>query len=487
MDFLEKKKELKKPLTGKELIDKYTIFSHKKLYMTWFGITEEKEFENCLREFCLENYDKIVDRQNSMTTEKPELATISFTVSPARPVVEAKTVEGDLILRGFDVRPDVKEKAKLFNAFVVRGKGCTPEQVQFYTSTSAKAKKEDLYLKTIPGAKISILSGAYFKPQSSALPFQIVALFAPDAPEIEKVKKDKISFKLPKPENVLVKNRFVTGAVVTYKNARGQEQKIKAKDNQFGKTVKWPMDGANQTDFTLSFHWCYETEDGKVYESPESEEAVYHAIKEEEEREEAKETKGQGYWKLVDTKTESKMSYTDENGSKISITGGKGNYSVHIDYMGNVMSKDKNGHYWYETGEKAIAVTIDRNIVFEIPKESYLSGEEPGPTCVQEAVVKKKVRDDCVPMGAVYHPGGGYSMLELGQTEHPVLTVGTPWYMVEEMAKRQEQTFPIPTQDEENPFGYREGFMMVQQITTPFGQDCYVRIIYTYKWEKGKK
>lgn len=487
MDFLEKKKGLKKPLTGKELIDNYTIFSHKKLYMKWFGITEEKEFENCLREFCLENYDKIVDRQNSMTTEKPELATISFTVSPGRPVVEAETVKGDLILRGFDVRPDIKEKAKLFNAFVVRGKGCTLEQVQFYTSASAKAKKEELYLKTLPGAKISILSGAYFKPQSSALPFKIVALFAPDAPEIEKVKKDKISFKLPKPESVLVKNRFVTGAVVTYKNARGQEQKIKAKDNQFGKTVKWPMDGANQTDFTLSFHWCYETEDGKVYESPESEEAVYHAIKEEEEREEAKETKGQGYWKLVDTKIENKMSYTDKDGSKVTISGGKGKYSVHIDYMGKVMTTDKHGIKW-ETGEKAIAVTVDRDIVFDIPKESYLSGEEPGPGCVLEKAEKRIVRDNCALMRSVDYPGGSYSMLELDQTgDHPEPTFGTPWYMLEEMAKRQEQSFPIPTQDEENLYGYRAGFGMVQHISTPFGPNCYMRIIYTYKWEKGKK
>lgn len=477
MDFLEKKKGLKKPLTGKELIDNYTIFSHKKLYMKWFGITEEKEFENCLREFCLENYDKIVKSQNGVTTTKPDLATISFTVSPGRPVVEAETVKGDLILRGFDVQSDIKEKAKLFNAFVVRGKGCTPEQVQFYTSASAKAKKEELYLKTIPGAKRSILSGAYFKPQSSALPFKIVALFAPDAPEIEKVKKDKISFKLPKPENVLVKNRFVTGAVVTYKNARGQEQKIKAKDNQFGKMVKWPMDGANQTDFTLSFHWCYETEDGKVYESPESEEAVYHAIKEEEEREEAKETKGQGYWKLVDTKTESKMSYTDENGSKVTISGGKEKYSVHIDYMGNVMSTDKYGNKWYKTGEKAIALTVDRDIVFESPKEIYLPGD-PGPSSVSEKVIKKEVRKDCelIWKGGIGYPGGGYEII-MGEMTPSRLPM---FILVEE---RREQKTTITS----NPFGENRDIMIIQRVTTPFGENCYVRNIYTYKWEKGKK
>ena len=477
MDFLEKKKGLKKPLTGKELIDNYTIFSHKKLYMKWFGITEEKEFENCLREFCLENYDKIVDRQNSMTTEKPELATISFTVSPGRPVVDAKTVEGDLILRGFDVRPDVKEKAKLFNAFVVRGKGCTPEQVQFYTSTSAKAKKEELYLKTLPSANISILSGAYFKPQSSALPFKIVALFAPDAPEIEKVKTDKISVKLPKPENVLVKNRFVTGAVVTYKNARGQEQKIKAKDNQFGKTVKWSMDGANQTDFTLSFHWCYETEDGKVYESPESEEAVYHAIMEEEEREETKDATGQGYWKLVDVKTESKMSYTDENGSKVTISGGKGKFSVHIDYMGNVMSTDKYGNKWYKTGEKAIALTVDRDIVFESPQESYLPGD-PGPSSVSEKVIKKEVRKDCelIWKGGSGYPGGGYEII-MGEMTPSRL----PMFMLVE--ERREHKTTITS----NPFGENRDIMIIQRVTTPFGENCYVRNTYTYKWEKSKK
>ncbi len=283
MDFLEKKKELKKPLTGKELIDKYTIFSHKKLYMTWFGITEEKEFENCLREFCLENYDRIVDRQNSMTTEKPELATISFTVSPGRPVVEAETVKGDLILRGFDVRPDIKEKAKLFNAFVVRGKGCTPEQVQFYTSASAKAKQEELYLKTLPSANTSILSGAYFKPQSSALPFKIVALYAPDAPVIKKVKKNYVRFVLPKADKSLVKAGYITGALVTYRNADGAEKYIRAGVNKLGKEVKWSIPGVGNSGFTLRVKWICENEDGSVYESPASKPAGQGSVPKEKE------------------------------------------------------------------------------------------------------------------------------------------------------------------------------------------------------------
>ena len=278
MDFLEKKKGLKKPLTGKELIDNYTIFSHKKLYMKWFGITEEKEFENCLREFCLENYDKIVDRQNSMTTEKPELATISFTVSPGRPVVEAETVKGNLILRGFDVRPDIKEKAKLFNAFVVRGKGCTPEQVQFYTSTSAKVKKEELYLKTIPGTKISILSGAYFKPQSSALPFKIVALYAPDAPVIKKVKKNYVRFVLPKADKDMVKKGYITGALVRCLSADGTERYILAQPEKFGKEVKWSIDGIGDSGFSLCVKWIRQNEDGSTYESPLSKPAAHGAL-----------------------------------------------------------------------------------------------------------------------------------------------------------------------------------------------------------------
>lgn len=494
MDFLEKKKGLKKPLTGKELIDNYTIFSHKKLYMKWFGITEEKEFENCLREFCLENYDKIVDRQNSMTTEKPDLATISFTVSPGRPVVEAKTVEGDLILRGFDVRPDIKEKAKLFNAFVVRGKGCTLEQVQFYTSASAKAKKEELYLKTLPGAKISILSGAYFKPQSSALPFKIVALFAPDAPEIEKVKKDKISFKLPKPESVLVKNRFVTGAVVTYKNARGQEQKIKAKDNQFGKTVKWPMDGANQTDFTLSFHWCYETEDGKVYESPESEEAVYHAIKEEEEREEAKETKGQGYWELVDTKTEGQLSYTDEHGCTATISGGDGKYTYHAEYLARFFEKGviptMTTELIYETPYTVKHWrTIDLDFIFETPKQFYLPGEEPGPGMITEAVRVTTVQHD----GNVdqFDWQTNFSALcycsikGLNENIQPYDGFVFNRPRLKEQKQRHESNTPIPTHDL---FlnKTKDGFRMIQEINTPHAEKCYLRIIYTYMWREGK-
>ena len=38
-----------------------------------------------------------------------------------------------------------------------------------------------------------------------------------------------------------------------------------------------------------------------------------------------------------------------------------------------------------------------------------------------------------------------------------------------------------------NPFGENRDIMIIQRVTTPFGENCYVRNTYTYKWEKSKK
>lgn len=276
MDYLHQKKGLEEHLKGKFLLDKYSMFeTHKQLYMSWFGITAEKDFNAYVQGFCVDNLERIRKAQsdNYVMTVHPELHTKEYTVSPNSPVIDATAEKGDLIMRTFDLKGKGKEP---FTAYIVRGKGCTAEEVSFYTSTGSfdDDKKEGLYFSA---KNDNDYSGAYFKPHSLALPFKIVALFQPEKPVIKKVKKDYILFDIPKPESVLLKNKYVTGAKYIYRNANGEEMDIFAPASKFGKkNVKWKMQDADKSDFTLTVRWVCER-DGEVYESPESKEAVYGA------------------------------------------------------------------------------------------------------------------------------------------------------------------------------------------------------------------
>ncbi len=276
MDYLHQKKGLEEHLKGKFLLEKYSMFeTHKQLYMSWFGITAEKDFNAYVQGFCVDNLERIRKAQsdNNVMTVHPELHTKEYTVSPNSPVIDATAEKGNLIMRTFDLKGKGKEP---FTAYIVRGKGCTAEEVSFYTSTGSfdDDKKEGLYFSA---KNDNDYSGAYFKPHSSALPFIIVALFQPEKPVIKKVKKDYILFDIPKPESVLLKNKYVTGAKYIYRNANGEEMDIYAPASKFGKkNVKWKMEDADKSDFTLTVRWVCE-KDGKVYESPESKEAVYGA------------------------------------------------------------------------------------------------------------------------------------------------------------------------------------------------------------------
>ena len=276
MDYLHQKKGLEEHIKGKFLLDKYSMFeTHKQLYMSWFGITAEKDFNAYVQGFCVDNLERIRKAQsdNNVMTVHPELHTKEYTVSPNSPVIDATAEKGNLIMRTFDLKGKGKEP---FTAYIVRGKGCTAEEVSFYTSTGSfdDDKKEGLYFSA---KNDNDYSGAYFKPHSLALPFKIVALFQPEKPVIKKVKKDYILFDIPKPESVLLKNKYVTGAKYIYRNANGEEMDIYAPASKFGKkNVKWKMEDAYKSDFTLTVRWVCER-DGEVFESPESKEAVYGA------------------------------------------------------------------------------------------------------------------------------------------------------------------------------------------------------------------
>ena len=137
--------------------------------------------------------------------------------------------------------------------------------------------------------------------------YYIVALFAPNAPDITKVKDDHISFVVSKPERVLTKNKFITGAVVTYTDKNGNTQTLDVNPKQFGKRVKWPVANASKKGnaFTLTAHWYYKPDDQTTYVSPESKMAEWGGHLDEQEKPQAEEKAPEtNYWKLVNVRME---------------------------------------------------------------------------------------------------------------------------------------------------------------------------------------
>lgn len=135
----------------------------------------------------------------------------------------------------------------------------------------------------------------------------IVALYAPDAPDITKVKDDHISFILTKPSRDLTKNKLVTGAVVTYTDKNGNTQTLDVNPKQFGKRVKWPVANASKKGnaFTLTAHWYYKPDDQTTYVSPESKMAEWGGHLDEQEKPQAEEKAPEtNYWKLVNVRME---------------------------------------------------------------------------------------------------------------------------------------------------------------------------------------
>ena len=135
--------------------------------------------------------------------------------------------------------------------------------------------------------------------------YYVVALFAPEQLTLRKVKDDKITFVVPKPERKLTKEKLITGAVITYKDKNGNEvtRDVKAKD--FGRKATWSITGCTKpgNSFSVSMHWYYQADSQTVYESPESEPVTWGAKdnKPQEEAKPAKEPKT-NYWKQVNVR-----------------------------------------------------------------------------------------------------------------------------------------------------------------------------------------
>ena len=135
--------------------------------------------------------------------------------------------------------------------------------------------------------------------------YYVVALFAPEQLTLRKVKDDKITFVVPKPERKLTKEKLITGAVITYKDKNGNEVTRDVKAKEFGRKATWSITGCTKpgNSFTVSMHWYYQADSQTVYESPESEPVTWGAKdnKPHEEAKPAKEPKT-NYWKQVNVR-----------------------------------------------------------------------------------------------------------------------------------------------------------------------------------------
>lgn len=281
MDFLERKTLQKKPLMGGALITEYSYSAtHAENYMKWFGIKDEKTFARYLEEFCILHVSDIYLVLKGLEKESDRLKPVI--VSREKPIVQVPLGSPAIGLSYYVAPFELMDNSKApFNAFVSwKDVHYDHDYLSFYIGTSpgySTVEKGEFFSGEKWWHQGACFSG---KPANTVLyqSFTVVALYAPDAPKIEKVKRDYVSFKLPKPESVLVKNKYITRALVTCTLKDGSERRILASADKFGKKVKWTIDGIGEKDFSLTVRWISEGENRPVYESPDSKPAVHGAI-----------------------------------------------------------------------------------------------------------------------------------------------------------------------------------------------------------------
>ena len=193
-----------------------------------------------------------------------------------------------------------------------------------------------------------------------------------------------------------------------------------------------------------------------------------------------------GCWKLVKTETnDSHMTFKTKNGTTATISGGAGEYTVHIDYVGNVDVKTDRG--WMMTQEKDLIATVDRRMHFDTPKSFYLPGEK-GPGYVIEEVQKENKRRGSLPPreSSDYYPSGYIEIKNDVRFEYE--RINTIIYNAvglgdRDAAKKRKEIKGgfIPT-----PWGDMNGFKIFLLISTQF-PECYMTKTYTYEWVDGGK
>lgn len=279
---------------------------------------------------------------DSQSTAADEAKTVNYTIEPTSPVIQmkrlSKPIDYAVNTFKFTVPQDEDENTVIMpNVFVYR-KGDVDPYVTFYWSDykfeeyNKKSRGSIYLLRAEPsifytgnratdfyingdGHKIKNKNkkfNEYYLAAVSTTPtlgpkpdYYVVALFPPEQLTIRKVKEDKITFVVPKPERKLTKEKLITGAVITYKDKNGNEvtRDVKAKD--FGRKATWSITGCTKPGnrFSLSMHWYYQADSQTVYESPESEPVTWGA-KDNNPEEEVKPTKEPktNYWKQVNVR-----------------------------------------------------------------------------------------------------------------------------------------------------------------------------------------
>lgn len=213
----------------------------------------------------------------------------------------------------------------------------------------------------------------------------VVALFAPNAPTIRKVKEDQITFIVPKPARALTKEKLITGVVVTYKDKNGKEITREIEPKYFGKKATWTVTGCskNGNSFTLSAHWYYKPDEQTTYVSPESDPAQWGA-KGDEPEEEVVQTKEPetNYWKQVSSRMTMKNTSIDVDESNddevssdyrsIDLQAAKTGRSLEFSGMGATEEKTKeNGRVYVQDIFIEGTLTYTEPPKFWIPTQQY--------------------------------------------------------------------------------------------------------------------
>lgn len=216
--------------------------------------------------------------------------------------------------------------------------------------------------------------------------YYAVALFKPEAPEIRKVKDDKITFIVPKPARALTKEKLITGVVVTYKDKNGEEYTREIEPKNFGKKATWTIPGCSKkgNSFTLSLQWYYKPDEQTTYVSPIGEPAQWGAKGDKPEEEELVLTKEPetNYWKQVSSRMTMKNTSIDVDESNddevssdyrsIDLQAAKTGRSLEFTGMGATEEKTKeNGRVYVQDIFIEGTLTYTEPPKFWIPTQQY--------------------------------------------------------------------------------------------------------------------
>ncbi len=189
-----------------------------------------------------------------------------------------------------------------------------------------------------------------------------------------------------------------------------------------------------------------------------------------------------GYWQLVKTDVDdAHMTFTDQNGSKYVISGGAGQYHLHMDIAGEIYEKGSDGYY-HEVG-KGVIHTIDRDYAFETPKQYYRE-KETGPAMSESEETTTEITNGAGHNSTPYIWGsGGFRLEKLDfETTFPKKLYSINHYEYDMRKKGHEwrSNFSIPDHD----MFYPDGFKIIQRVI--ISENCYFQKVYTYEWVDGK-